>query len=80
MGHCKSRGLYIYMYMEKEMKIINWKWDFCTSQNSISTKKSTVIVSDRMSHIVLRGCWCNIIVSNVYAPREEKSDDLKTVL
>ena len=25
--------------------------------------------------IVLRGRWCNIIVSNVHAPSEEKIDD-----
>ena len=31
----------------------------------------------KISYIVLRGCWCNIIVSNVHAPTEEKSDDLK---
>jgi len=30
-----------------------------------------------MSHIVLRGCWCNIIVLNVHTPSEEKSDDSK---
>jgi len=34
-------------------------------------------VSDRMSYAVLRGCWCNIIVLNVHAPSEEKSDDSK---
>jgi hypothetical protein len=27
--------------------------------------------------LVLRGCWCNIIVLNVHAPTEEKSDDSK---
>ena len=38
-------------------------------------------VSHRVSctHVVLRGCWCNIIVLNVYAPSEEKGDDSKTV-
>jgi hypothetical protein len=30
-----------------------------------------------MSYIVLEGCWCNIIVLNVHAPSEEKSDDSK---
>jgi hypothetical protein len=24
--------------------------------------------SDRMSYIILRGCWCNIIVLNVHTP------------
>jgi len=28
-------------------------------------------------YIVLRGRWCNVIVLNVYAPSEEKSDDSK---
>jgi len=27
--------------------------------------------------LVLRGHWCHIIVLNVHAPSEEKSDDLK---
>jgi hypothetical protein len=30
-----------------------------------------------VSYIVLRGLWSNIIVLNVHAPGEEKSDDLK---
>jgi exonuclease III len=34
-------------------------------------------VSDRMSYIILRGRWCDIIVLNVHAPTEDKIDDLK---
>jgi hypothetical protein len=34
------------------------------------------VVSDRVSYVVLRGRWCNIIVLNVHAPSEDKSDDL----
>ena len=34
-------------------------------------------VSDRVSNIVLRGRWCKIIVLNVHAPSEEKSDEAK---
>jgi len=34
-------------------------------------------VSDRMSYIVLRGRWCNIMVLNMHAPSGEKSDNLK---
>ena len=34
-------------------------------------------VSVRLTRIVLRGCSCNIIVLNVHAPNEEKSDDSK---
>ena len=39
--------------------------------------KSVEFVSDRVSYIVLRGRWCNIIVLNVHAPIEEKTDDSK---
>ena len=39
--------------------------------------KGVGFVSDRMSYIVLRGRWCNIILLNVHAPSEEKSDDSK---
>ena len=42
-----------------------------------SAVKRVEFVSDRKSYIVLRGHWCNIIVLNVHAPSEEKSDDSK---
>jgi len=43
----------------------------------LSMVKRVEFVSDRVSYIVLRGRWCNIIVLNVYALSEEKSHDLK---
>jgi hypothetical protein len=62
--------------MEKETKIINWEQDFfCTPQNSISAVKRVEFVSDRVSYIFLRLHWYIIIVFNVHAPSEEKSDD-----
>jgi hypothetical protein len=30
-----------------------------------------------MSYIISRGRWCDIIVLNVHAPTEDKSDDVK---
>jgi hypothetical protein len=30
-----------------------------------------------MSYITLRGRWCDIILLNVYAPTEDKDDDIK---
>ena len=39
--------------------------------------KRVEFVSDRLSYIVLRGRWLNIIVVNVHAPSEEKSDESK---
>jgi hypothetical protein len=43
----------------------------------ISAVKSVKFVSDRMSYIILRGRWCLIIVLNVHAPTEDKTDDVK---
>jgi len=50
---------------------------FFVHHRIISAVKRAEFVSDRMSYIVLRGRWCNIVVLNVHAPSEEKSDDLK---
>jgi hypothetical protein len=30
-----------------------------------------------MSYIILRGHWCDIIILNVHAPTEDKTDDMK---
>ena len=39
--------------------------------------KKVEFVSDRLSYIELRGRWHNIIVVNVHASSEEKSDEAK---
>jgi len=36
-----------------------------------------MFVSDRISYIILRGHWCNIIVLNMHAPGGKKSADTK---
>jgi hypothetical protein len=41
----------------------------------VSAVKRVEFVGDKVSYIVLRGRWCNIIVLNVHAPTEGKSDD-----
>ena len=43
----------------------------------MSAVQRVEFVSDRVSYIVLRDRGCNIIVLNVHAPSEEKSDDSK---
>jgi len=43
----------------------------------LAAVKRVEFVSNRMSYIDLRGRWFNIIILNVRAPSEEKSDDLK---
>ena len=39
----------------------------------VSAVERVEFLSDRVSYIVLRGLWYNIIVLNVHAPSEEKS-------
>jgi hypothetical protein len=34
-------------------------------------------ISDRMTHIILRGRWYNIIALNVHTSHKDKSDDVK---
>jgi hypothetical protein len=43
----------------------------------ISAVKRVESVSDRISYIILRGRWCDIIVLNVHATTEDKIDDIK---
>jgi len=47
--------------MPKETKIVNWNRGF-VHHRIVSAFKTIEYVSDRVSYIVLRGCWCNIIV------------------
>jgi hypothetical protein len=43
----------------------------------VTAVKRVEFISDRMSYIILRGRWCDIIVLNVHAPTEDKIDDIK---
>ena len=63
--------------MEKETKIIISEQRLFVPHRIVSKDKRAEFVSDRMSYIVLRGRWCNIIVLNVHAPSGEKSDSSK---
>ena len=65
-----QQGLAVYRYMYA---------GFFVHQRIASAVKGVQFVSDRMSYIVLRGRWCNIIVLNVHAPSEEKSDSQNIV-
>jgi hypothetical protein len=46
----------------------------------VSAVKMVEFVRGRMSYIILRGRWCNIIVLNVHALIEDKIDDIKDKL
>jgi len=50
---------------------------FFVHHRAVSAVKRVEFISSRMSYIVLRGQWCNIIVLHVLAPSEEQSDDSK---
>jgi exonuclease III len=50
---------------------------FFKDKRIISAVKWAEFVSDRMSYMVIRGHWCHIIVLNVHAPIEDKTDDMK---
>jgi hypothetical protein len=63
--------------MEKRMRTMNWVEGFFVHKRIISAVKRVEFVNDRMSYIILMGCWFHIIVLNVYAPTEDKIDDVK---
>jgi exonuclease III len=50
---------------------------FFVLKRIISAVRRVEFTGDRVSCIILRGCWCNIIVLNVHAPCEDKGDDVK---
>jgi exonuclease III len=50
---------------------------FFVHKRIISAVKRVEFVSNRMSYIILRGRWCHIIVLNIHAPTEDKTDDVK---
>ena len=68
-----------------DYNFFNGKWKenyqlgtgFFVHHRTVSAVKRVEFVSDRVSYIVLRGRWCNIIALNVHASSEEKSDDQK---
>jgi hypothetical protein len=43
----------------------------------ISAVKRVEFVNDRISCIIQRGCWCDIIVLNGYVPRDDKIFDME---
>ena len=74
-GHCKSRGLYFFLWKGKENHQLGT--GFLVHHRIASAVTRAEVVSDSTSFIVLRDHWYNIIFLNVHAPNREKSDDSK---
>jgi hypothetical protein len=73
-GTWNVRSLYrVGFLMTVSRELARYKLD----KRIISAVKRVEFVSDRMSYTMLRGRWCHIIVLNVHAPTEDKTDDVK---
>jgi hypothetical protein len=57
-------------------RIMNWEQDF-VDDRVMATVKRADFDSDRISFILLRCRWFRVIVLNVHAPTEDKTDDVK---
>jgi hypothetical protein len=68
-------GLYFHQWKRKRQSSSGNR--IFVHQRIVPVVKRVEYVSDRMSCIVLRGRWCNIVVLNVHALTEEKSNDSK---
>jgi hypothetical protein len=51
--------------------------DYHLHKGIISAVKRIQFFSDRMSYIIPRGCWSDIIFLSVHAPTEDKCKDMK---
>jgi hypothetical protein len=51
--------------------------EFFVHHRIVSAVNRVEFVSDRVTYVVLSGCWLNIIVLTVHAPSEKKSGDSK---
>ena len=63
--------------MGSEMETISWEQVFFVHQTIASAVKRVEFVSNKILFIVLRARWFNIVILNVHAPSEEKSDESK---
>jgi hypothetical protein len=59
------------------MRTMNWVQGLLYIRESYQQLKGLSFVNDRTSYIILRGRWFHIIVLNVHAPTEDKTDDVK---
>jgi hypothetical protein len=53
---------------------------FFIHKRIILAVKRVQFVSDRMSYIIPRGRWCNIIVLNLHTPTEDEIDNIREMV
>ena len=76
-GGTEGRGDYNFFFLLKRKRIPSIGNKSFAHHRIASAVKRVEFVSDRVSYIVLRSCRCDIIVLNVHAPSEEKSNNPK---
>jgi hypothetical protein len=65
--------------MKSGMRLMNWVqvFFFFVHKKIISAVIRVEFASDRISCIILRGRWCDVIALNVDDPTEDKIGDVK---
>jgi len=77
-GGTVRAGYYISFFGKGKKKNRQLGTEFLVHHRIASMVKRVQFVSDRLSHIILRGCWCNVL--NAHVPSEEKNEVSKDIL
>jgi hypothetical protein len=67
----------ICFYEKMGVRSMDYGQDLLYIRDSYQQLRGQKFVSNRMSYIILRNCWCDIIILNVHASTEDKRDVMK---